>query len=78
VHIDANDQLRGAAWARPGLPSILLGLLIVGLILATVFFLLAGLVLVVVPVAVAAIAIALLSGTVRYRWRRLQAWWAGQ
>jgi hypothetical protein len=78
VHIDEHDALRGVYWARPGLPSILLGLLIVGLIVAAVFFVLAGLVLVVVPIAVAAIVVALLSGTVRHHWQRLQAWWTGQ
>jgi hypothetical protein len=78
VHIGEDDRLSGVYVARRGLPSILLGLLIIGLIVAAVFFVLAGLVLVVVPLVVAALAFWLLSGTVRHHWQRLQAWWTGR
>ena len=78
VRIDEHDGIRRVYIARPGLPSIILGLLLIGLVAAVVFVVLAGFVLVVIPVVIAAIALALLSGTVRSRWRRLQAWWGGR
>ena len=51
--------------------------MIVGVIVAVVFFLLAGVLLVVIPIVIAAIVFALLSVAVRQNWRRLQAWWDG-
>jgi Flp pilus assembly protein TadB len=63
--------------ARPGLASIIFGLLIIGLIAAVVFVVLAGIVLVWVPLLIAAIVLALLSGAIRHRWWRLKTWWAG-
>lgn len=63
--------------ARPGLPSILLGLLLVGFVVALIFLLLAGLVLIWVPVVVAGILFALLSGAFRRRIGQWRAWWSG-
>jgi hypothetical protein len=77
VHVDAREGIRRVYVARPGLPAILLAVLFIGLVTAAAFFVLAGLVLVIVPLALAVIAFALLSGTIRHHWRRLQAWWAG-
>ena len=77
VRIEERDGVRRVYVARPGLPSIILVLLIVGLIAAIVFLVLAGVLLVWIPVVIIGIGLALLSGAVRHRWQRLQAWWAG-
>lgn len=76
VRVEERDGYRRIYLARPGLPTIILGLLILGLIAAVAFLVLAGLVLLWVPVLIGAILLALLSGTVRYRWRQFRAWWA--
>jgi Flp pilus assembly protein TadB len=77
VRIEERDGVRRVFIARPGLPSIILALLIIGLIAAIVFLVLAGVVLVWIPVLIIGIVLALLSGAIRYRWQRLQAWWTG-
>jgi hypothetical protein len=77
VRIEERDGVRRVYVARPGLPSIILVLLVIGLIAAIVFLVLAGVLLVWIPVVIIGIGLALLSGAVRHRWRRLQAWWAG-
>ena len=76
MRIDERDGVRRVFIARPGLLSIILGLLIVGLIAAAVFLLLAGLVLLWIPIVIGGVILALLSDSLRQYWRRLQAWWA--
>jgi hypothetical protein len=76
MRIDERDGVRRVVIARPGLLSIILGLLLLGLIAALVFLLLAGIVLVWIPILIGGILLALLSGSIRRSWRRLQAWWA--
>jgi hypothetical protein len=79
--VEERDGVRRVHLARPGLSSIILGLLIVGLIAAVVVLVvlvLAGLVLFWIPVLVVAIVLALLSGAIRQRWHRLRAWWASR
>ena len=76
MRIEERDGVRRVYIARPGLPSIILGLLIIGLIAALVFLLIAGLVLLWIPIVIGGIILALLSGSIRHYWRSLQAWWA--
>ena len=76
MRVDERDGVRRVYIARPSLPSIILGLLIVGLIAAAVFLVLAGLVLLWIPIVIGGVILALLSGSIRQNWRRLQAWWA--
>jgi hypothetical protein len=76
MRIDERDGMRRVFIARPGLPAIILGLLLLGLIAAVVFLVLAGIVLVWIPILIGGILLALLSGTIRHSWRRVQAWWA--
>ena len=76
LRIDERDGVRRVFIARPGLLSIVLGLLIIGLIAAVVLLVLAGIVLLWIPLLIAGIVLALLSGAIRHHWRRLQAWWA--
>ena len=76
LRIDERDGVRRVFIGRPGLLSIILGLLIIGLIAVVVFLVLAGIVLVWIPLLIAGIVLALLSGAIRHHWRRLQAWWA--
>jgi Flp pilus assembly protein TadB len=75
LRIDERDGVRRVFITRPGLLAIVLGL-ILGLIAAVVLLVLAGIVLLWIPILVGGILLALLSGAIRYRWRRLQAWWA--
>jgi hypothetical protein len=56
--------------ARPGLSSIILGLLLIGLIAGIAFLVVAGLIILWVPILVGAILLALLSGFFRRR-----GWW---
>jgi hypothetical protein len=63
--------------ARPGLPSILIGLLILGAVVALVFFVVAGALLLAFPLVIAGILLALFYGPVRYHWRRLRGWLGG-
>jgi hypothetical protein len=78
IRIEERDGAHRIAIARPSLPSIILGLLALGLIAAVVLFVLAGVVLIWIPVVVGGILLALLSGAIRYHWRRLQGWWASR
>ncbi|MGZ5897623.1 MAG: hypothetical protein ACXWJ6_15380 [Xanthobacteraceae bacterium] len=61
--------------ARPGLPSIILTVLIFGVIVAVILLVLAGIVFLWIPILIGGILLAVASGTIRYRWRQLQAWW---
>ncbi len=76
LRIDERDGVRRVFIARPGLLSIVLGLLIIGLIAAVIFLVLAGIVLVWIPILIGGIILVLLSGATRDYWRRLHAWWA--
>jgi len=53
--------------ARPGLPSILLALLIIGFVAALVFLVLAGIVLFWIPMLIIGLLAAFLSGAFRRR-----------
>jgi hypothetical protein len=77
MHVDAGSGVHRIFIARPGLPSIILSVLVIGLIVAVLFLVLAGIVFVWIPILIGGILLALASGAIRYRWRRLQAWWAG-
>ena len=77
MRFEERDGVHRIYIARPGLPSIVLGLLLLGLIVAAIFLVLAGIVLVWLPIVAGGIVLALLAGTIRYRWRQLQSWWSG-
>jgi Flp pilus assembly protein TadB len=62
---------------RPGLPLILLALLVLGAIALLAVLLVAGMVLLWLPILIGAIVVALLAGAIRYRWRRLRSWLGG-
>jgi len=71
------DQLGGTHRvfiARPSLSSVILAGLIIALVVALVFLLLASLVLFWIPIVVGVIVLLLLTGYARYGWWRLQAW----
>jgi hypothetical protein len=61
--------------ARPGPFSVILALAVIGLVAAVVLLLLVGFVVIWVPVVIVLVLAALLSGTIRHWWRRLQAAW---
>ncbi len=77
IGVEERDGVRRVVFKRPGMFSIIFGLLVVGLIVAAVFLLLAGLVLIWVPLVVVGILFALLSVSARQYWWRLKSWWAG-
>jgi hypothetical protein len=64
--------------ARPGWPSILLGLVILGAIVAALFLVIAGVLLLWLPILIGGVVLALLLGPLRYHWHRLQDWLAGR
>jgi len=78
MRIDARDGAQRIFIARPGLGSIILGLIVIGFVVAVVFLVLAGIVLLWIPIVVGGILLALLSGTVRRYWQQLQVWRAGR
>ncbi len=78
IRIEERDGLRRVYFKRPGPFAILIGLMAVGLVAAVVLALLVGVVLIWIPLVVGVILLALLSASLRYRWRRLQRWWASR
>jgi hypothetical protein len=70
MRIDQRDGVHRVFIARTGLPGIILGLLVLGLIAAVLFLVLAGVVLLWIPLLIAGILLALLSGSIRHFWRR--------
>lgn len=64
--------------AQPGPFGIILALIVAGLVLAAIVLVLLGLVLFWIPVVVLVVAAFLLSGYLRYYWRRFQLWLAGR
>jgi hypothetical protein len=77
LRIKDEEGVRRVFIARPGLPEILFGLLILGLIAAVAFVALASVVLVWIPLLILAVLLAFASGAIRRRWRQLRAWYAG-
>ena len=57
--------------ARPGLPSILIALVILGVVVTLGAIVIAGALLLALPIAVVGVLLALFYGPVRYRWHRL-------
>jgi len=78
MRYDDGTRVHRIVIARPGLPSVLLGLFILGAVAAVGALLLAGLVLLWLPVLVGGVLLALLFGPLRYHWRRLRDWLAGR
>jgi hypothetical protein len=74
LRIDERDGVRRVILARPGWPTIILGLLILGLFAAVVFLMLAGVVLLWLPIVIGGIILALLSSALRTYWARLRRW----
>jgi len=70
MRFEERDGVHRVYIARPSLPSILLGLLLLGLIAAIAFLVLAGLIILWVPILIGAILLALLSAALRRR-----GWW---
>jgi hypothetical protein len=77
MHLNSGSGFQRVYIARPGLPSIILTVLILGLILAIIFLVLAGIVFLWIPILIGGIVLAMASGALRYRWRRFQAWLRG-
>jgi hypothetical protein len=70
MRFEERDGVHRVYIARPGLSSIILGLLLIGLIAGIAFLVVAGLIILWVPILVGAILLALLSGFFRRR-----GWW---
>ena len=65
VRFDEQGGVHRVFIARPGLPSVLLALLIIGLVAALVFLVLAGIVLFWIPILIIGLLAAFLSGAFR-------------
>jgi hypothetical protein len=76
IRTENTDGFQRVYIARPGPFSIILALAVVGLVAAVALLLLVGFVVIWVPVVIVLVLAALLSGTIRHYWRRLQAAWA--
>jgi hypothetical protein len=76
VRIEERDGVRRVTISRPGLPTIVLGLLLLGLIAALAFLVLAGFLLFWIPVLIAGLLLGLAAVKLRDRWQRLQARWS--
>jgi Flp pilus assembly protein TadB len=74
MRFESRDGMHRIYMARPGIGSVVLGLLVIGLIVAVIFVVLAGLVLIWIPLLVGGIALALLAGAARYHWWRFRNW----
>ena len=70
MRFEQRDGVHRVYLARPGLSSIILGLLLLGLIAGVAFLVVAGLIILWVPILIGGILLALLSGFFRRRWRR--------
>jgi hypothetical protein len=78
TRLDDSSGVHRVYILRPSLPWIIFGLLVVGVVVAALFLVLAGVVLLWLPILIGGILLALLSGSLRYRWHRLQGWFAGR
>ena len=78
TYVHTRDGTQRIYIAKPGLPEIIVILLIVGFLAAISFLVFAGLVLFWIPLLIGGILLALISSAVRYRWRQFQSWWSGR
>ena len=62
---------------RPGPLSIILALVVAGLVLAAIVLVLLGAVLIWIPAVILIVGAFLLSGYIRYYWRRFRLWLVG-
>jgi hypothetical protein len=70
MRFEQRDGVHRVTLAQPGLSSIILGLLLLGLIAGVAFLVVAGLIILWVPILIGGILLALLSGFFRRRrWR---------
>jgi hypothetical protein len=76
LRIDEGDGVHRVVMARPGAGAIVLGLLVLALIAAVAFFILASVVLFWIPLLIAGILLAFGWAAIRHRWHRLRAWGA--
>jgi hypothetical protein len=74
ISVDRRGGTHRIYLARPGPFAIMLGLALVGLIAAAILLVLLSAVLIWIPVAILVIGALLLSGYIRYYWRRFQVW----
>jgi hypothetical protein len=67
MRFDERDGVHRIYIGRPGLGSIILGLLLIGLVAGVAFLVVAGLIILWVPILIGGILLALLSGLFRRR-----------
>ena len=76
--IDERGETHRIYVARPGPFSVIVALFLAGLALAAVVLVLLSIALFWIPVVIFIIAAFLLSGYIRYYWRRLRYWAIGR
>ncbi len=69
MRIDQSGDVHRVFIVRPSPPAIILGLLVLGLVAAVLFLVLAGIVLLWIPLLIGGILLTLLSGSIRHFWR---------
>jgi hypothetical protein len=77
MHVDENGGVPRVDFKPPGPAAIIFGLLVLSLLAAVAFLAMAGFFLFWMPIVLAGILLALGAAAIRYRWRRLRAWWSG-
>jgi hypothetical protein len=76
IHIDEREGVRRVTFNRPGIFSVVLGLVVLALIAVLVLVLLAGVLIFWIPIIAGVVVLALLYGAIRYRWLLLTDWWS--
>jgi hypothetical protein len=77
MRVEQRDGVRRVYLARPSIPSILVGLLVISIVGALAFLAMAGLLIVWMPILIGGVALAFLSTAIRRHWYRLRTWWGG-
>jgi len=72
VQFEGMDGIHRILIARPGWPAIIATILILGLLVAIIFIVLAGIVVLWIPLLILGILAALVSGTARSYWNRMR------
>lgn len=75
VRFEQREGLNAIYIARPGWPWIVLGLLAIAFLIAVLFTLVAGFLLLWLPVAIAVVLVTVGVGALRHRLNRLRMWW---
>ena len=78
MQFEGIDGIHRILIARPGWPAIIATILILGLLVAIIFIVLAGIVVLWIPLLIIGILAALVSGSARVYWNRIKGFLSGR